>query len=223
MRGGLLIIWAFRRRLTGDLPLHCSRSGLIQRPRPSSSARGSSPPAPSASRRCVPSCSQVPPRPVRIPEHSDYRFRCKPTEQCMPAMVDDAILRDMGRMNARSLWVDTRGCSPAPTAAASAPRGDVHPHRHRQAQRRRPTGLARRWSQAFPVPPPAPREQPSGARPWAPPPLARARDVVAGGCVGVTLVRSNPLDLDAPATLVEVTRRPSTGLDPHPAAPRRSR
>ena len=45
-----------------------------------------------------------------------------PTEQCVPAVVDDAILPDMGRMNARSPSAANPGCSPAPTAVAGVPR-----------------------------------------------------------------------------------------------------
>ena len=43
-------------------------------------------------------------------------------EQRMPAIMDDAILPDMGRMNARSLWAESHGCSAAPTAEACARR-----------------------------------------------------------------------------------------------------
>ena len=41
-------------------------------------------------------------------------------EMGMPAIMDDAIPPDMGRMNARSPWADAPGCSPAPTVAAGA-------------------------------------------------------------------------------------------------------
>ena len=41
-----------------------------------------------------------------------------PTKQCMPTIVDDAILPEMGRMNVRSVSDANPGCSPAPTAAA---------------------------------------------------------------------------------------------------------
>ena len=42
-----------------------------------------------------------------------------PTKQCMPTIVNDAILPEMGGMNARSVSGANPGCSRAPIAAAS--------------------------------------------------------------------------------------------------------